>query len=64
MEKKPSILNSSMGITTVAIIFDGPHFIKYPLLIAAVVLLVMGIQEQQQIIKDADHSSNNNSTKH
>ena len=61
MEKKPSILNSSIGIITIAIIFDGPHFIKYPLLIAALVLLVMGMQERRQESKATVHSSNNNS---
>jgi len=30
MEKKPSILSSSMGAIAIAIIFDGSHFIKYP----------------------------------
>lgn len=63
MEKKPSILSSSIAVITIAIIFDGPHLIKYPLLIAAVVLLVMGIQERQQASKATDHSSNNNSIK-
>lgn len=63
MEKNPSILNSSMGTIAIAIIFDGPHFIKYPLLIAAVVLLIMGIQEHRQATKAAHHSSNNNSVK-
>jgi hypothetical protein len=61
MEKKPSILSSSIAVITIAIIFDGPHFIKYPLLIMGVVLLIRGIHEQQK--KAADHSSNNNSIK-
>jgi hypothetical protein len=63
MEKKPSILSSSMGIITIAIIFDGPHFIKYPLLIMAVVLLIMGIQEHEQQKKAANRPSNNSSIK-
>jgi len=59
MEKKPLSLNSSMAVLVIAIIFDGPNFIKYPLLIATVVLLVMGVKAQQQQEKKAMHPSDN-----